>query len=45
MNIILFNAFVEGCCSEGALRIRLIIEPHCCRMRATTVRYYVTFLR
>jgi hypothetical protein len=45
MDIVLFDAFVEGCCSEGALRMRSVVEPHCCRMRAATVRYCVAFLR
>jgi hypothetical protein len=45
MNIVLFDAFVEGYCSEGALRMRLVVESHYYRMRAAIVRYYVTFLR
>jgi hypothetical protein len=45
MNIILFDAFIEGYYLKGTLRIRLVIEPHYYRMRAAIVRYYVAFLR
>jgi hypothetical protein len=45
MNIVLFDAFVKGCYSEGALRMRLVVKPYYYRIRATIVRYYVTFLR